>query len=88
MAWQDRGMARAAVIGAGAGGLAAAVALQRRGWDVTVLERASELQAAGADLDDPLAEWLRNTGMSLAGHLGPDLILRQMDPILTWRPPT
>ncbi|MER6827067.1 FAD-dependent oxidoreductase [Streptosporangium sp. NPDC000563] len=43
-------MARAAVIGAGIGGLAAAVALQRRGWDVTVFERAAALESVGSGL--------------------------------------
>lgn len=43
-------MARAVVIGAGVGGLAAGIALQRRGWDVTVLERATALEAVGAGL--------------------------------------
>jgi 2-polyprenyl-6-methoxyphenol hydroxylase-like FAD-dependent oxidoreductase len=33
-------------------------------------------------------EGLRNAGMRLAGRLGPNLVLRQMDPILGWRPPT
>ena len=32
-------MARAVVVGAGPGGLASAIALRRRGWEVTVLER-------------------------------------------------
>ncbi len=43
-------MARAVVVGAGVGGLAAGVALQRRGWDVSVLERADALEAVGAGL--------------------------------------
>jgi 2-polyprenyl-6-methoxyphenol hydroxylase-like FAD-dependent oxidoreductase len=43
-------MARAVVIGAGVGGLAAGAALQRRGWDVSVLERAAGLEAVGAGL--------------------------------------
>jgi 2-polyprenyl-6-methoxyphenol hydroxylase-like FAD-dependent oxidoreductase len=43
-------MARAVVVGAGVGGLAAGVALQRRGWDVSVLERAGALEAVGAGL--------------------------------------
>jgi 2-polyprenyl-6-methoxyphenol hydroxylase-like FAD-dependent oxidoreductase len=43
-------MARAIVIGAGVGGLAAGVALQQRGWDVTVLERAAALENIGAGL--------------------------------------
>ncbi|MGJ6960599.1 FAD-dependent oxidoreductase [Streptosporangium sp. G11] len=43
-------MTRAVVIGAGIGGLAAAVALQRRGWDVTVFERAASLEPVGSGL--------------------------------------
>ncbi|GAA0512042.1 monooxygenase [Paractinoplanes deccanensis] len=30
---------------------------------------------------------LRNAGMALAGRLGPNLVLRQMDPVFSWRPP-
>ncbi|MBI3688151.1 MAG: FAD-dependent monooxygenase [Actinobacteria bacterium] len=41
---------RAVVIGAGIGGLAAAVALRRTGWQVTVLERLQRLDPAGAGL--------------------------------------
>jgi glycine/D-amino acid oxidase-like deaminating enzyme len=73
MAWQDRGMARAAVIGAEVGGLATAVALQRRGRKITVREPAAELPAAGA---------IR----PVASPAAP--IPRPMDPVLTWRPPT
>ncbi|WP_406341262.1 FAD-dependent monooxygenase [Streptomyces sp. NBC_01578] len=36
------------VIGSGIGGLTAAVALHRRGWQVTVLERAASLEPVGA----------------------------------------
>jgi 2-polyprenyl-6-methoxyphenol hydroxylase-like FAD-dependent oxidoreductase len=36
------------VVGAGLGGLAAAVAMNGVGWDVTVLERAAELAEVGA----------------------------------------
>ncbi|MDP9849843.1 FAD-dependent monooxygenase [Streptosporangium lutulentum] len=43
-------MGRAVVIGAGIGGLTAAVALQRRGWDVTVFERAASLEPVGSGL--------------------------------------
>jgi 2-polyprenyl-6-methoxyphenol hydroxylase-like FAD-dependent oxidoreductase len=43
-------MRQAVVVGAGIGGLAAALALHRTGWDVTVLERAPELGAVGAGL--------------------------------------
>ncbi|MFJ2033232.1 FAD-dependent oxidoreductase [Streptosporangium sp. NPDC087985] len=43
-------MAHAVVVGAGIGGLAAAVALRRRGWDVTVFERAPSLEPVGSGL--------------------------------------
>jgi 2-polyprenyl-6-methoxyphenol hydroxylase-like FAD-dependent oxidoreductase len=43
-------MARAIVIGAGVGGLAAAAALQHRGWEVTAYERAGALEDVGAGL--------------------------------------
>src|SRR5690606_1270876 len=42
------GVRRATVIGGGIGGLTAAVALQRKGWSVTVCERAPELRPVGA----------------------------------------
>jgi 2-polyprenyl-6-methoxyphenol hydroxylase-like FAD-dependent oxidoreductase len=38
-------------------------------------------------LTNPVAVRLRDTAMQLAGHLGPNLVLRQMDPILGWHPP-
>jgi 2-polyprenyl-6-methoxyphenol hydroxylase-like FAD-dependent oxidoreductase len=41
---------RAVVVGAGIGGLTAAVALRRRGWDVTIAERAPALEPVGAGL--------------------------------------
>lgn len=41
---------RACVIGAGIGGLAAAVSLSARGWDVTVLERGTARRDGGAGL--------------------------------------
>ena len=44
------GVPHAVVVGGGIGGLAAALALHRRGWRVTVLERAAELREVGAGL--------------------------------------
>lgn len=41
---------RAVVVGAGIGGLTAAVALHQAGWDVTVLERAAALTPVGAGI--------------------------------------
>ncbi|MFE0645216.1 FAD-dependent monooxygenase [Streptomyces sp. NPDC058877] len=41
---------RAVIIGAGIGGLTAAVALHRRGWHTTVLERATDLAPVGAGI--------------------------------------
>jgi len=46
----DDGGARVVVVGGGIGGLTAAVGLRRRGWDVTVLERAPEIRPVGAGL--------------------------------------
>jgi 2-polyprenyl-6-methoxyphenol hydroxylase-like FAD-dependent oxidoreductase len=43
-------MGHAVVVGAGVGGLAAAVGLRRRGWDVVVLERAPRIAPVGAGL--------------------------------------
>ncbi|MEH6740342.1 MAG: FAD-dependent oxidoreductase, partial [Sulfitobacter sp.] len=44
------GLNNAIVIGAGIGGLAAAIALARRGVAVTVLERAEAIREVGAGL--------------------------------------
>ncbi|HEX8928649.1 MAG TPA: FAD-dependent monooxygenase, partial [Actinomycetota bacterium] len=44
------GMPDAIVIGAGVGGLAAGLALQRRGWQVRIFERATALENVGAGL--------------------------------------
>ncbi|WP_455132610.1 FAD-dependent monooxygenase [Microbacterium aurum] len=43
-------MGKAIVVGGGIGGLAAAIAFTRRGWEVEVLERAPELTAVGAGI--------------------------------------
>ncbi|MDL5158242.1 FAD-dependent monooxygenase [Actinomycetospora termitidis] len=43
-------MARAVVVGAGLGGLAGAIALARRGWDVSVLERRERAGEVGAGI--------------------------------------
>ncbi|MCA2214752.1 FAD-dependent monooxygenase [Jidongwangia harbinensis] len=55
--------------------------------------RTTEVAAASrrisrmTQLSSPAAVWARDTGMTLAGRLGPDLVLRQMDPVLGWHPP-
>ncbi|GAA1604576.1 FAD-dependent monooxygenase [Kribbella catacumbae] len=41
---------RAVIVGAGIGGLAAGIALHRRGWKVSVLEQAAELREVGAGI--------------------------------------
>ena len=41
---------KAVIVGGGIGGLASAVALARRGWQVEVLERAPEFTEVGAGL--------------------------------------
>ena len=41
---------KAVIIGGGIGGLASAVALARRGWQVEVLERAPEFTEVGAGI--------------------------------------
>ncbi|MEV0232488.1 FAD-dependent monooxygenase [Nonomuraea sp. NPDC050786] len=38
-------------------------------------------------LRNPMAVWLRDTALSMAARLGPDLMLRSMDDVLGWRPP-
>ncbi|MEU6410040.1 FAD-dependent oxidoreductase [Microbispora sp. NPDC046933] len=43
-------MAHAVVVGAGIGGLTAALALARKGWSVTVLEQAASIEPVGAGL--------------------------------------
>ncbi|MEU7021883.1 FAD-dependent oxidoreductase [Streptomyces sp. NPDC046203] len=50
MQQQQQQQHRAVVVGAGIGGLTAALALRARGWDVTVLERASSLAPVGAGI--------------------------------------
>ncbi|GAA2494346.1 FAD-dependent monooxygenase [Streptomyces longisporus] len=54
----------AVVVGGGIGGLAAAIGLYRVGWDVTVLERASTLEDAGAGIS------LAANGMRALDELG------------------
>lgn len=41
---------RAAIVGGGIGGLAAAIALRRHGWSVTLFERAAAFEAVGAGI--------------------------------------
>src|SRR6188508_3518808 len=43
-------MGTAVIVGAGIGGVTAAVALQQRGWRVTVLERSQQVGEVGAGL--------------------------------------
>ncbi|MDI6101474.1 FAD-dependent monooxygenase [Actinoplanes sp. NEAU-A12] len=54
----------------------------------TEVARASRRVGRVSGLNNPLAERLRNAAMSVVGKLGPDMVMRQMDPVLGWRPPT
>ena len=47
---QSQGNKKAIIIGGGIGGVTAAIALKRAGLDVTVYERAEELQEVGSAL--------------------------------------
>lgn len=53
----------------------------------TSVAAASRRVARLAGLAHPAVAGLRDTAMALAGRLGPNLLLRQTDPIFTWRPP-
>jgi 2-polyprenyl-6-methoxyphenol hydroxylase-like FAD-dependent oxidoreductase len=53
----------------------------------TAVAAASRRISRMTQLTNPAAVWARDTGMTLAGRLGPDLVLRQMDPVLGWHPP-
>ncbi|MFF8293259.1 FAD-dependent monooxygenase [Streptomyces sp. NPDC016309] len=61
---------RAVVVGGGIGGLAAAIGLDRIGWEVTVVERAAVLQDAGAGIS------LAANGMRALDELGVGQALR------------
>jgi 2-polyprenyl-6-methoxyphenol hydroxylase-like FAD-dependent oxidoreductase len=54
----------------------------------TAVAAASRRIAELAGVRNPVLAALRNTAMTLAGRLGPNLVLRQTDPILGWTPPT
>lgn len=55
---------RAAVVGAGIGGLTAAIALARRGWKVTLYERARAVRAVGSGI------YLFGNGLRILESLG------------------
>lgn len=61
----------AVVVGGGIGGLAAAIGLRRIGWEVTVVERASELDDAGAGIS------LAANGLRALDELGVGEAVRQ-----------
>nr|WP_296067827.1 FAD-dependent monooxygenase [uncultured Actinoplanes sp.] len=53
----------------------------------TAVVSASRRIARVANVTNPAAVRVRDAAMSLAGRLGPNLILRQTDPVLGWQPP-
>jgi len=53
----------------------------------TAVAAASRRVARLANLANPAVAGLRHTVMTVAGKLGPNLLLRQTDPIFSWRPP-
>lgn len=62
------GRFRAIIAGGGFGGLAAATALARRGWSVTIYERQPELRAAGAGI------YIWENGLRILDALGADVV--------------
>ena len=52
---------RAIIVGAGIGGLCAALALRRAGFDVQVFERAAQLSDVGAGISHQIAACLHAT---------------------------
>src|SRR3974390_1667708 len=85
--------ARAVVIGAGIGGLAAAAGLHAAGWDVTACERAASLEPVGAG-DAVRAPAVgqeigarRPDGLAMTvGKLAP-VALRGLATVYDWHPP-
>lgn len=59
------------VVGGGIGGMAAALALERRGITVTVLEQAPQLSEVGAGL------WLTANAVKVLRHLGVEALVRR-----------
>ncbi|MFI5711126.1 FAD-dependent monooxygenase [Kribbella sp. NPDC051620] len=77
-------MRTAIVVGAGIGGVTAAVALEQCGWQVTVLERAAELGEVGAGISvwpgaAAVLEELGVEGIAKAARLGEAAGMRRWD---------
>jgi 2-polyprenyl-6-methoxyphenol hydroxylase-like FAD-dependent oxidoreductase len=53
----------------------------------TAVAAASRRVARLANLANPAVAGLRDAAMVVAGKLGPNMLLRQTDPIFSWRPP-
>ena len=53
----------------------------------TAVATASRRIGRLTQLRHPAAVLARDTAMAPAGRVGPNLVLRQMDPVLSWRPP-
>ncbi len=78
-------MPRAVIVGAGIGGLTAAIALKQTGWDVSVYERARELREVGAGITlwANAVKVLRKLGVGEAIE-GAAATIRQTE-VRTWR---
>ena len=60
---------RAIIAGGGLGGLAAAAALARRNWSVTVFERQPELRASGSGI------YIWENGLRVLSAIGADALV-------------
>lgn len=73
----------AIVVGGGIGGLATAIALVRRGWQVRVLERSAQFTEVGAGI----SLWSNALRDLLLPLVPTSLPIRSLDPVLAWPPP-
>ena len=53
----------------------------------TTINRRSRRIARMTQISGPVATWLRDNAVWLVGLFGPGTLIRQMEPIIGWRPP-